>query len=78
MTILILSSEIPGTQLRVACNQLWSESQYIMFREIKAVTGSKHADSCCHTSDRKKTNKKKKKKRNDNKQPVDEERALSS
>jgi len=65
MTILlvILSSEIPGTQLHVTCNQLWSKSQYIMFREIKAVTGSKHIDSCCHTSDRTKTNKKKKKKK---------------
>ena len=68
MTILILSSKIPGTQLRVAYNQLWSESQYIMCREIKAVTGSSHVDSCSHTSDRtnkqtNKTNKQKKRER---------------
>jgi hypothetical protein len=60
MTILKLSSKILGTQLHVACNQLWSESQYIMLRENKAVTGSRHVDSCCHASKRTKTNKKKK------------------
>jgi hypothetical protein len=32
-----------------------------MFREIRAVTGSRHVDSSCHASDRIKTNKKKKK-----------------
>ena len=77
MTILILPSEIPGTQLCVACNQLWSESKYIMFRKIRAVTGSRHVDSCCHASDRTKTNTKEKNWK-DNKQPVDEERALSN